>query len=53
MEHQHIYDKQGKQICCSLEEKINKKKFLLNFNNSLLLYFYYKTKKFDLEKFVL
>lgn len=25
MEHQHIYDKQGKQICCSLEEKINKK----------------------------
>lgn len=24
MEHQHIYDKQGKQICCSLEEKINK-----------------------------
>ncbi|MES2863735.1 MAG: heavy metal translocating P-type ATPase [Bacteroidota bacterium] len=23
MEHQHIYDKQGKQICCSLEEKIN------------------------------
>jgi Cd2+/Zn2+-exporting ATPase len=25
MEHQHIYDKQGKQIWCSLEEKINKK----------------------------
>ena len=25
MEHQHIYDKQGKQICCSLEEKINQK----------------------------
>ena len=25
MEHQHIYDKQGKQICCSLEEKINHK----------------------------
>jgi len=25
MEHQHIYDKNGKQICCSLEEKINKK----------------------------
>jgi len=23
MEHQHIYDKNGKQICCSLEEKIN------------------------------
>jgi Zn2+/Cd2+-exporting ATPase len=23
MKHQHIYDKQGKQICCSLEEKIN------------------------------
>ena len=23
MEHQHIYDKDGKQICCSLEEKIN------------------------------
>ncbi len=23
MEHQHIYDKHGKQICCSLEEKIN------------------------------
>ena len=23
MGHQHIYDKQGKQICCSLEEKIN------------------------------
>lgn len=23
MEHQHIYDKEGKQICCSLEEKIN------------------------------
>lgn len=25
MKHQHIYDKQGKQICCSLEEKINQK----------------------------
>ena len=25
MEHKHIYDKQGKQICCTLEEKINKK----------------------------
>lgn len=25
MEHQHIYDKNGKQICCSLEEKINQK----------------------------
>ena len=23
MEHKHIYDEQGKQICCSLEEKIN------------------------------
>lgn len=23
MEHQHIYDKNGKQICCSFEEKIN------------------------------
>ena len=23
MEHQHIYDKEGKQICCSLEDKIN------------------------------
>lgn len=23
MEHQHIYDKDGKQICCSLEDKIN------------------------------
>ena len=25
MKHQHIYDKQGKQICCSLEEKINQR----------------------------
>jgi Cd2+/Zn2+-exporting ATPase len=25
MAHQHIYDKQGKQLCCSLEEKINAK----------------------------
>ena len=25
MEHQHIYDKDGKQLCCTLEEKINKK----------------------------
>lgn len=23
MEHKHIYDKDGKQICCSLEDKIN------------------------------
>ena len=25
MEHKHIYDEQGKQICCSLEEKINQR----------------------------
>lgn len=25
MAHQHIYDAQGKQLCCSLEEKINAK----------------------------
>ena len=25
MPHQHIYDKDGKQLCCTLEEKINKK----------------------------
>jgi Cd2+/Zn2+-exporting ATPase len=25
MEHQHIYDKDGKQLCCTLEEKINQK----------------------------
>ncbi len=25
MEHQHIYDASGKQLCCTLEEKINKK----------------------------
>ena len=25
MKHQHKYDAQGKQLCCTLEEKINKK----------------------------
>lgn len=25
MEHQHKYDKEGKQLCCTLEEKINQK----------------------------
>lgn len=25
MKHQHKYDEQGKQLCCTLEEKINKK----------------------------
>ena len=25
MKHQHIYDKDGKQLCCTLEEKINQK----------------------------
>ncbi len=25
MEHQHVYDKNGKQLCCTLEEKINQK----------------------------
>ena len=25
MEHQHIYDKQGKQICCTEEEKIHQR----------------------------
>ena len=24
MEHEHVYDKDGKQICCTQEEKINK-----------------------------
>ncbi len=23
MEHKHIYDKDGKQLCCTQEEKIN------------------------------
>jgi Cd2+/Zn2+-exporting ATPase len=25
MEHQHIYDQHGKQLCCTLEDKINQK----------------------------
>ena len=25
MEHKHKYDAQGKQLCCTLEEKINHK----------------------------